>query len=238
MSKINLQEMYKDIDINALDGLILQDSDKVILTKEKQENALQKFSNELDINDIELQEVTPNSEDLASKKKQDSKQVSESLEIIESGKETWISIGEFVKISGFDIEKVNELIQEGLIKHKTISGTIHIDISTGTLAIIKRIENNLKVSENSLSPAFMEKTIATILSLHDKVVSAKDETIAAVKSENSFLKDTVISMQEVYDDDKKTIDYLREELKKREEESEFMKRKYKLMWGKVSNSTK
>ena len=42
-------------------------------------------------------------------------------------------------------------------------------------------------------------------------------------------------MQEVYDDDKKTIDIMREELKNAREELEFMKRKYRLMWGKVSD---
>ena len=64
-------------------------------------------------------------------------------------------------------------------------------------------------------------------------IGAKDETISAFKSENSFLKEALISMQEVYDDDKKTIDVMREELKSAREELEFMKRKYRLMWGKV-----
>ena len=44
-------------------------------------------------------------------------------------------------------------------------------------------------------------------------------------------------MQEIYDDDKKTIEILRQQLQKTQEEVEFVKRKYKLMWGKVSNST-
>ena len=44
-------------------------------------------------------------------------------------------------------------------------------------------------------------------------------------------------MQEVYDDDKKTMETLRQELEHAREEVEFMKRKYRLMWGKVSTIT-
>ena len=37
-------------------------------------------------------------------------------------------------------------------------------------------------------------------------------------------------------DDKKTIALLREQLKVAQEEIEFLKRKYKMMWGKVVDS--
>ena len=113
-----------------------------------------------------------------------------------------------------------------------------IDASSGTSALIKRVENNLVSADmhgKELSPVFVEKTIATILSLHDKVIASKDETISAFKNENAFLKDALVSMQEVYDDDKKTMEVLRAELQSAREEVEFMKRKYRLMWGKVSN---
>ena len=93
------------------------------------------------------------------------------------------------------------------------------------------------MSGKALDPVFVEKTIATILGLHDKVISSKDETISAFKSENSFLKEALVSMQEIYDDDKKTIELLREQLQKTQEEVDFVKRKYKLMWGRVKNST-
>ena len=93
------------------------------------------------------------------------------------------------------------------------------------------------MSGKALDSVFVEKTIATILGLHDKVISSKDETISAFKSENSFLKEALVSMQEIYDDDKKTIELLREQLQKTQEEVDFVKRKYKLMWGRVKNST-
>ena len=154
--------------------------------------------------------------------------------------ETWLLLDEFLKLSGLEREKVTELIKDETIKSKQENGRIYVEASTGTSALIKKVESrlvSLDMSGNALDPVFVEKTIATILGLHDKVLHSKDETIAAFKSENSFLKEALVSMQEIYDDDKKTIEILRQQLQKTQEEVEFVKRKYKLMWGKVSNST-
>ena len=79
----------------------------------------------------------------------------------------------------------------------------------------------------------MEKTVSTILTLHEKVLEAKDETILTLHGENDFLKGTVLSVQEIYDEDRKTIATLQQQLKIAQEELEFCRRKYKLMWGKV-----
>ena len=144
-----------------------------------------------------------------------------------------------MKLSGLEREKVVELINDKSIKSKREGDKIYVEASTGTLALIKKVENrlvSLDMSGNALDPVFVEKTIATILGLHDKVISSKDETISAFKSENSFLKEALVSMQEIYDDDKKTIELLQQQLQKAQEEVEFVKRKYKLMWGRVSNS--
>lgn len=151
---------------------------------------------------------------------------------------TWISLDEFIKLSGLEHDRVLELIESGAIMSKQEGEKVMIDASSGTSALIKRVENNLVSADmhgKELSPVFVEKTIATILSLHDKVIASKDETISAFKNENAFLKDALVSMQEVYDDDKKTMEVLRAELQSAREEVEFMKRKYRLMWGKVSN---
>lgn len=149
---------------------------------------------------------------------------------------TWISVDEFAQLSGLSKEKINELIESGTLNTKKDAEAILIDASSGTYALIKRVQGSL-VSEGELNPMFVEKTIATILSLHDKVIASKDETISAFKNENTFLKDALVSMQEVYDDDKKTMETLRQELEHAREEVEFMKRKYRLMWGKVSTIT-
>ena len=86
---------------------------------------------------------------------------------------------------------------------------------------------------------FVEKTIGTILNLHEKVLDAKDETLEALKSENQFLKEGLLSMQELYEDDRKAIETLTKQLQISQEELEFVKRKYKLMWGKaIENAAK
>lgn len=159
---------------------------------------------------------------------------------MESANTTWLVLGEFAKLSGLDETKVLELVNDGSIKSRQDGNQILIDATTGTSALVKKVESGLvsaDMSGKELDPVFVERTISTILGLHDKVVAAKDETISAFKNENSFLKDALISMQEVYDDDKKTMETLRNELERSREEVEFMKRKYRLMWGKVSNMT-
>ncbi|MGM0622436.1 MAG: DUF3972 domain-containing protein [Campylobacterota bacterium] len=80
---------------------------------------------------------------------------------------------------------------------------------------------------------FVEKTIGTILSMHEKVLSAKDETVTTLKSENSFLKEALISMQEIYEEDRKTIQVLNEQLQISQQDLDHAKKKYRLMWNKV-----
>lgn len=151
---------------------------------------------------------------------------------------SFIKIEEFLKLSGLSEEKTLALIKDGQINAKEEDGTTMIDVSSGTNALIAKVETGLMsmdASGGSIDPVFVEKTIGTILSLHKKVIESKDETISAVKNENGFLKETLMSLQEVYDDDKKTLGVVRNELAKAREEIEFMKRKYKLMWGRVAN---
>ncbi len=153
---------------------------------------------------------------------------------------TWLELEEFSKLSGLNETKILELVNDGSIKSKKDGDKTFIDASSGTSALVKKVESNLVSADmngKELDPIFVEKTISTILALHDKVISAKDETISAFKNENTFLKDALISMQEVYDDDKKTMETLRSQLESAREEIEFMKRKYRLMWGKVANMT-
>ncbi len=157
---------------------------------------------------------------------------------MEAKNTAWVEFGEFVKLSGLEEQKVQEMIESGTIASKEENGQIFIEAQSSTNALISRVQTGLTSAETSgvaYDPVFVERTIHTIMGLHEKVIVAKDETISAFKSENSFLKEALISMQEVYDDDKKTIDIMREELKNAREELEFMKRKYRLMWGKVSD---
>jgi len=85
---------------------------------------------------------------------------------------------------------------------------------------------------------FVEKTIGTILTLHEKVLDAKDETLEALRNENKFLKEALYSMQELYDEDRRTVETLTKQLKNSQDEVEFLKRKYKLMWNKAVENFK
>ena len=152
--------------------------------------------------------------------------------------ETWVIIDEFVKLAQLEKEKVLEMVANGTLKSKQENGQFYIDAGSGTKAVVHTGSNAVMIDNPSVGvdSEFVGKTIGTILSLHEKVISAKEETITSVKSENQFLKDALFNTQEVYEDDKKTIAILREQLKAAQEEIEFLKRKYKMMWGKVINT--
>lgn len=151
--------------------------------------------------------------------------------------ETWVVIDEFVKLAQLEKEKVLEMVTKGELKSKQENGQFYIDAGSGTQALVKSgnavmVQGDTAVS-GTVDSGFVEKTIGTILSLHEKVVSSKEETISSVKNENQFLKDALFNTQEVYEDDKKTIAILREQLRAAQEEIEFLKRKYRLMWGRA-----
>ncbi|BCD45065.1 DUF3972 domain-containing protein [Helicobacter suis] len=169
------------------------------------------------------------------------------VEVDTTQKETWVTLDEFLDISKLPKDRVLTLIQDQSIVSKHDEEQIWVDLQSATQVLAKKaVHKNTLVATKAgypalvenmqqVDPVFVEKTINTILGLHDKVVSAKDEAICAYKNENVFLKDAVISMQEVYEEDKRTIEVLQEELSKVREEVEFMKRKYRLMWGKVTD---
>jgi chromosome segregation ATPase len=89
----------------------------------------------------------------------------------------------------------------------------------------------LEIIEKEYSIA--ERTIGMLLNLHEKVLMSKDETIAALKDENEFLKESLLKIQEDMETQKKTIERLQKQLEITQEELEFCRRKYKLMWGQV-----
>jgi len=147
----------------------------------------------------------------------------------------WITIQEYCELTGLSPDAVDDLMQRGKLECKNELGKIYIDPSHGMQAIVPPEINNISEAGSSINigPQFIEKTIGTIINLHEKVLDAKDETIESVKSENLFLKEALSSLQELYEEDRKTIDTLTKQLNLSQDEVEFMKRKYKLMWGKV-----
>lgn len=150
--------------------------------------------------------------------------------------ESWVGLEEFAKLAHLDKEKILEMVASGELKSKQENGEFLIDAKSGTQALVQSAGNAVMLANTTnvtVDSDFVEKTIGTILSLHEKVVSSKEETISSVKNENQFLKDALFNIQEVYEDDKKTIAILREQLRVAQEEIEFLKRKYRLMWGKA-----
>jgi len=150
---------------------------------------------------------------------------------------TWMSEEEYSSLTGLDMSSIEDLIEAGKLSVKVEDGVRLINPSKGATEVI--IPEKLKelsarnTHEMMVQPEFVEKTIGTIINLHEKVLDAKDETIEAVKVENEFLREALSSLQELYDEDRTTIHTLQEQLKLSQQEVEFMRRKYKLMWNKA-----
>jgi len=148
----------------------------------------------------------------------------------------WMSDEEYCKLTGLELSAVDDLVERGKLTVKVEDGERYIDPSRGTSVVVPQKLQELSernTSEMVVQPEFVEKTIGTIINLHEKVLDAKDETLEAVKVENEFLRDALNSLQELYDEDRKTIHTLQEQLKLSQQEVEFMRRKYKMMWNKA-----
>ncbi|WP_297482130.1 DUF3972 domain-containing protein [Sulfurimonas sp.] len=150
---------------------------------------------------------------------------------------TWMSDDEYCKLTGLDINAVNDLVERGKLTVKTEDGVRYIDPSKGATEVVVPAKlkelSEKNTHEMLVQPEFVEKTIGTIINLHEKVLDAKDETLEAVRVENEFLREALASLQELYDEDRQTIHTLQEQLKLSQQEVEFMRRKYKLMWNKA-----
>ena len=148
----------------------------------------------------------------------------------------WMSDEEYSDLTGLNISAIEDLIERGKLNVKVENGVRLIDPSKGTGDVVPAQLKELSARnthEMLVQPEFVEKTIGTIINLHEKVLDAKDETIEAVKVENAFLREALESLQELYDEDRTTIHTLQEQLKLSQQEVEFMRRKYKLMWNKA-----
>ncbi len=149
---------------------------------------------------------------------------------------TWMSDEEYSDLTGLNISAIEDLIERGKLNVKVENGVRLIDPSKGTGDVVPAQLKELSARnthEMLVQPEFVEKTIGTIINLHEKVLDAKQETIEAVKVENAFLREALESLQELYDEDRTTIHTLQEQLKLSQQEVDFMRRKYKLMWNKA-----
>lgn len=143
---------------------------------------------------------------------------------------------EYMELTGLDPLAIEDLVTRGKLTIKVEDGVRYIDPSKGTQDVVPTQLKELSTRnthEMLVQPEFVEKTIGTIINLHEKVLDAKDETLEAVKVENEFLREALASLQELYDEDRQTIATLTQQLKLSQQEVEFMRRKYKLMWSKA-----
>ncbi|MEY4504908.1 MAG: hypothetical protein RL154_1205 [Pseudomonadota bacterium] len=140
---------------------------------------------------------------------------------------TWVLLDDFAKATGQTKTELYGLCDDGKLAHKIEDDEYYIEAATGTQLILGS-SNDVEVSY--MDAEFAQNAINAIVAMQDKVVEAKDETIEALKSENAFLKEGLLSMQEVYDQNLNTIKALQDEMAALREDLEFSKRKYKLMW--------
>jgi len=147
----------------------------------------------------------------------------------------WMSIDDYAQMTNMDRSAVEALIVRGKLTTTIEDGIVMIDPGQGMSGIVPSGLHELSAShaDVTLGASFVEKTIGTIINLHEKVLVAKEETIESIKNENEFLREALASLQELYDEDRNTIATLTEQLRLSQQEVEFMRRKYKLMWGKV-----
>lgn len=149
----------------------------------------------------------------------------------------WMRDDEYSKMTGLELSAIDELIERGKLTVKVEDGIRYIDPSKGATDVVvpAKLQElaQRNIHEMVVQPEFVEKTIGTIINLHEKVLDAKDETIESIRTENEFLREALASLQELYDEDRKTIHTLQEQLKLSQQEVEFMRRKYKLMWNKA-----
>jgi hypothetical protein len=143
--------------------------------------------------------------------------------------QTWLELEEFAKLTGQSKKEIIALCKRKKLKCKKQEDKIFIEVESVAKGLVPLPELEIIEKEQSIA----EKTIGMLLTLHEKVLMSKDETIQALKEENQFLKESIYSIQEDYETQKKTIERLQKQLEICQEELEFCRRKYKLMWGQV-----
>ena len=148
--------------------------------------------------------------------------------------QNWLEFDEFCKLVDLDKSVVEDMIERGVLATKNEGEKIYIEATKGAVAVMPKESRDLsKEVSLGLGAEFVEKTIGTILELHKEVLDSKDETVEVLKEENSFLKEALLSLQTLYDEDRKTIEALQTQLKDVQKELEFCRRKYKMMWNKA-----
>lgn len=141
---------------------------------------------------------------------------------------TWVLLDDFAKATGQTKSELYGLCDEGKLTHKIENDEYYVEAGSGTQLVLATTQHDIEPAYTDAE--FAQNAINAIVALHDKVLDAKDETIEALKSENAFLKEALLSVQELQEDNQKIIKTLQDEIAALREDLEFSRRKYKLMW--------
>ncbi len=95
-----------------------------------------------------------------------------------------------------------------------------------------------EVGKKVATSDFVKSSFEAVLHLHTEVIKSKEAELTQLKEENDFLKELILSIQDINSADRETIDILTKQLKELQDELEFTKRKYKLMWNKAVENYK
>jgi hypothetical protein len=88
-----------------------------------------------------------------------------------------------------------------------------------------------EVDQNVATTEFVKDSFNAVLTLHEEILASKEVILNRLLEENKFLKELIISIQEINSEDRETIEILTQQIYSLQEELEFTKRKYKLMWN-------
>lgn len=142
----------------------------------------------------------------------------------------WQDLDSFLEDTSYTKAQIARLVKSGEIEAKNINGELFLRHKENLPSFLSPLE----IQQKREPVVVMQDVLQKVLEIHSKFALAKDEVIAGYKNENEFLKATILSMQEVYMQDKKMLEYLREEIQKSKGELEMMQKKYKLMWDRAS----
>ncbi|WP_104697995.1 MULTISPECIES: DUF3972 domain-containing protein [unclassified Helicobacter] len=143
-----------------------------------------------------------------------------------------VAFEDFYNLTGISEEELDLNILKIRNEKKYIEPTDAINL------FLKKIENQLLAIDMNggiLEPIFLERSIQAITFFYEALLKNKIEGSSDTLGENQLLKNTLVSLQEECQSYQNKIQELQKELFQKNEEIEFLNRKYKLMWGKVSN---
>lgn len=147
----------------------------------------------------------------------------------------WQDLNSFLEDTSYTKAQIARLVKSGEVEAKNIGGELFLRHKENLPSLASPL---LQIQEKREPSMMMQDVLQKVLEIHSKFALAKDEVIASYKNENEFLKSTILSMQEAYMQDKKMLEYLREEIQKSKRELESMQKKYKLMWDRASDKGK